>query len=142
MIKSKLIKTINKTTIKLKTMKTNLLIVIMLLIFGATNAQIGEIKVKNGYAMIYDENGKFTQKSINLGKSDVVSGYNSKYIIITKNGHAMIHDQTGRFTQKSISLYGDAYVKMVTNTAILIVKNGYTMYYDFEGKYTQKSTRN
>ena len=123
-------------------MKQFLLIATVLLTFGAAKAQIGEVKVKNGYAMIYDEDGKFSQKSISLGKNDELSGYNSKYIVITKNSYAMIYDHTGRFTQKSISLSGDAYVKSVTNTSILIVKNGYTMYYDFEGKYTQKSTRN
>ena len=36
-------------------------------------------KVKNGYAMIYDEDGKFTQKSISLGKNDELNGYNGKY---------------------------------------------------------------
>ena len=123
-------------------MKQILLIALIMLTFGAAKAQIGEVKVKNGYAMIYDEDGKFTQKSISLGKNDELNGYNGKYIVITKNGYAMIYDNTGRFTQKSISLSGDAYVKNVTNSAILIAKNGYTMYYDFDGKFTQKSTRN
>lgn len=123
-------------------MKRLLLMATMLLMFGAANAQIGEVKVERGYAMIYNEEGKFTQKSIRLDKTDELDGYNSKYIVISKGSHAWIYDHTGRFTQNSISLSGGAYIKNVTNTAILLVKNGYTMYYDFQGKYTQKSTRN
>jgi hypothetical protein len=115
-------------------MKQIILIATMLLTFGAAKAQIGKVKVKNGYAMIYDEDGKFSQKSIRLDKNDELNGYNSKYIVITSKGCALIYDYTGRYTQ-NISLSGNAYVEKVTSSAILIAKKGYIMYYDFDGKH-------
>ena len=126
----------------MKRFKQFILLTVMLLTFGFANAQIGEVKIESGYAMIYNEDGKFTQKSIRLDKNDVLNGFNNQYVIITKNGYVYIYDYSGKFTNNSIRLSGSDYVKNVTSTAILIVKGNLTWYYDFKGKFTNKTTRN
>lgn len=116
----------------------------MLLMFGAVNAQIAEVKQEGGYARIYNEEGRWTGNSIQLGYGDVVSGYNSKYIVVTEGlltgRYARIYNEKGRWTGNSISLSSTSYVIRVSETAILIKEFGKTRYYNFVGRYTGHST--
>ena len=124
-------------------MKQFLLIATMLLTFGTVSAQIGEVKQDGDIAKIYNDQGRYTN-SIPLtspwgnGKARL-SGYNSKYIVITDGDIAKIYDAQGRFTKRYISL-GKAYVKNVSATAILVKDGNITKYYDFNGRYTNKYT--
>jgi hypothetical protein len=71
-----------------------------------------------------------------------VSGYNSKYIVISDGKIARIYDDQGKYTGKNISLSSSMSVKNVAATAILISDGVLTRYYDFDGKYTGKNTKN
>jgi len=123
-------------------MKKLFLMATMLLMFGAVNAQIAEVKQEGSYARIYNEQGRYTGKSIRVSSGAEVSGYNSKYIVVTEGSYARIYNDQGRYTGKSIRLSSGSYVKNVSATAILIKEGSYTRYYDFNGRYTGNSTRN
>jgi len=120
-------------------MKKLFLMATMLLMFGAVNAQIGDVKVDGSSAKIYDDKGKYTYKSISLCSNCELSGFNSNYIVITDGSSAKIYDSQGKFTYKSISLCSNCSVKNVTPSGILIKDGSKTKIYDFEGKYTYKS---
>jgi hypothetical protein len=117
--------------------------ILMLLFVGTAislGAQIGEVKADGYWAKIYDENARYTGKSIALGSNKSLEGYNSRYVVIKDGYWAKIYDENARYTGKSIALGGDKYIKNVSGSAIL-VKDGYWVkYYDFDGRYTGKST--
>ncbi len=123
-------------------MKKLLLIATMLLTYGALNAQIAEVKQEGSYARIYNDQGSYTGNSIGLGSGALVSGYNTKYIVVTEGSYARIYDSKGSYTGNSISLGSGSgnYVKNVSANAILIKEGSYTRYYDFKGSYTGNST--
>jgi hypothetical protein len=51
--------------------------------------------------MIYDNTGRFTQKSISLSGDAYVKNVTNSAILISKNGYTMYYDFDGKFTQKS-----------------------------------------
>ena len=111
----------------------------MLLIFGAVNAQIGDVKVDGSSAKIYDDKGNYSYKSISLCSKCELSGFNSNYVVITDGSNAKIYDSKGNYTYKSISLCSNCSVKNVTPSGILIKDGNTTKIYDFKGNYTYKS---
>lgn len=123
-------------------MKQFFLLATMLLTFGAVNAQIAEVKQEGSYAKIYNDQGSYTGNYIRLISGAEVSGYNSKYIVVTEGSYAKIYDSDGSYTGNYIRLSSDSYVKNVSATAILIKEGSYTKYYDFKGSYTGNYTRN
>ena len=88
-------------------MKTNLLIVIMLLIFGATNAQSADYFIKNGDLMIRKGNSTSTFQRGNSSQIiDFAEGeLNGKYYLIywKSNGESKICtiDDSGKWSSQS-----------------------------------------
>ena len=121
-------------------MKRFLLMATMLLIYGAVNAQIGEVKVSGNQAKIYDESGNNTNRYVSLNSNSELVGYNSKFIVIVEGNQAKIIDSKGNFTYKYVSICSNCSVKKVTTSAILVKDGNMTKYYDFEGNYTNKYT--
>ncbi len=123
-------------------MKKFLLMATMLLIFGAVNAQIAEVKQDGSRAKIYNDQGSYTGKYMDLVSGAYVSGYNSKYIVVTEGSRVKIYDSNGSYIGKYIDLSSGSSVKNVSATTILIKEGSRTKYYDFNGSYTGKYTDN
>jgi hypothetical protein len=121
-------------------MKKLLLFLFFLMSVYTMNAQIGEVKVDGAYAKIYDENGRYTNRTILLGSNKTLAGYNSQYIVVVDRAYARIYDATGKDLNKSILLGDNKYIKHVSGSAILVKDGNYVKYYDFNGRYTNKST--
>jgi hypothetical protein len=121
-------------------MKKQLLILLFFSITYTMSAQIGEVKIDGPWAKIYDENARYTGKSIAVSGGKSLEGYNSRFIVIKDGPWAKIYDDQGRYTGKSISLGGDKYIKNVSGAAILVKDGPWIKYYDFDGRYTGKST--
>ena len=115
-------------------------LVLFLLLSIESQAQIGEVKVVNGYAKIYNEKGIFTN-SIYLNSKKLV-GYNNDFVVIQDGQYVKIFDNKGRFTGHSIYLNKSKSVTSVTPSFILIKDGNYTKYYDFKGNFTGHSTFN
>jgi hypothetical protein len=101
----------------------------------AANAQIGEVKIDGSSAKIYDERGSYSGIFIGLSSGARVSGYNSKFVVITDGSQARIYDSRGTYTGGYVSLSAGCYVKNVTANAILVKEGSITRYYDFRGNY-------
>ena len=114
-------------------MKKLFLMEIMLLMFGAANAQIADVKTDNGAARIYHDGDHNPSYSLVIDRDCQLSGFNSKYVIITCPGVVRIYQDKEWNASYSISLDAGNYVKNVTPTAILIKSPGSTRYYDFKG---------
>lgn len=121
-------------------MKKQFLLSFFLIVASAMNAQIGEVKVDGVWAKIYDENARYTGKSISVGGSKTLEGYNSRFIVVKDGMWAKIYNDQGQYTGKSISLGNDKYIKNVSGAAILVKDGAWVKYYDFDGRYTGKST--
>ncbi|MBM3921452.1 MAG: hypothetical protein FJ347_09565 [Sphingomonadales bacterium] len=121
-------------------MKNRVLMLLFLGISYAAGAQIAEVKIDGTWAKIYDENARYSGKSISLSGNKSLEGYNNRYIVIKDGTWAKIYDENARYTGKSISLSGDKYIKNVSGSAILIKDGSWVKYYDFDGRYTGKST--
>ncbi len=120
--------------------KKILLMAIMLLTFGAINAQIAEVKEEGSYAKIYNDQGRYSGYSIYIGSSYTLEGYNSSFIVVKEGSYAKIYNSNGRYTGNSIYLGSSYYIKNVTGSAILVKEGSYVKYYNFEGRYTGNST--
>lgn len=120
-------------------MKKLFLMATTLLIFGAVNAQIGDVKVDGYNAKIYDDKGNYSYNSISLCSNCELSGFNSNYVVITDGSSAKIYDSKGNYTYNSIGLCSNCSVKNVTPSGILIKDGNTTKIYDFKGNYTYKS---
>jgi hypothetical protein len=117
-----------------------LLSLIIFALLQTANAQIGEVKIDGSYAKIYNDQARYTGKSIYLGSNKTMEGYNGKHIVIKDGSYAKIYNDQAVYTGKSIYLGSDKYIKNVSAAAILIKDGSYVKYYDFEGRYTGKST--
>lgn len=111
----------------------------MMLMSGAVNSQIGDVKIDGSSAKIYDDKGNYSYMSIGLCSNCELSGFNSDYVVITDGRTAKIYDSKGNYTYNSIGLCSDCSVKNVTTSGILIKDGGTTKIYDFKGNYTYKS---
>jgi len=118
-------------------MKNLWIILFMFLSFVSASAQIGEIKKDGSLLRIYNENGVNTGMYVYLNSGAELSGYNSKYIVVTDGNLARIYDSTGSNTNNYVYLNAGCYVKNVTPTAILVKEGSITRYYDFRGNYLQ-----
>lgn len=121
-------------------MKKFLLVAIMMLIYGAVNAQIGEIKNQGSTAYIYNEQASYSGYSISLSGGREILGYNSKYAVVQDGSVAYIYDSKGSYTGYSISLSSGRRIKNVTVSNILVKDGSTVYYYDFKGSYTGNST--
>lgn len=123
-------------------MKKLLLMATMLLMFGAANAQISELrKTSSGAELyhIYDDNGNKTNYYVSLSYGQGLMGHNSKYIIIRDNSIYKIFDSKGQNTGKYVGLsYGEEFIK-ISESSIMIKSNGMTKHYDFTGKYLRSN---
>lgn len=120
-------------------MKQLIFIATMLLTFGSLNAQIADVKVEPGAARVYHEGDNYPSYSLTLDRDCEVSGFNTKYVVITCNSSVRIYKDKEYNCSYTISLDADCYVKNVTASAILIKAPGATRYYDFQGTFV-KST--
>jgi hypothetical protein len=109
------------------------------LTFGTINAQIGEVKVDGTNVKIYDDNGNDTGKRLTLCGGCELSGYNSRYIVITDGTNVKIYEGDTD-TGKRITLNNNGYIKKVTSSAILVKEGNTVKYYDFRGDDTGKRT--
>jgi hypothetical protein len=82
-------------------MKKLFLMATMLLMFGAVNAQIGDVKVDGSSAKIYDDKGKNTYKSISLCSNCSVKNVTPSGILIKDGSTTKIYDFNGKYTYKS-----------------------------------------
>lgn len=120
-------------------MKHLFLLATIFLTFSAVNAQIADVKIESGAARVYHEGDNYPSYSLTLDRDCEVSGFNTKYVVITCNSSVRIYKDKEYSCSYTISLDADCYVKNVTATAILIKAPGATIYYDFQGSFV-KST--
>jgi len=107
--------------------------------FRLVNAQIADVKVENGVAKVYHDGDNYPSYTLTLDRDCEVSGFNTKYVVITCNSSVRIYKDKEYSCSYTISLDADCYVKNVTASAILIKAPGATRYYDFQGAFV-KST--
>jgi hypothetical protein len=111
-------------------MKKLFLMAIMLLMFGAANAQIGDVQQKGGYLHSYDGNNEVGRFSI--GSSDVFLGFSSTIVVVQKDYYIISYDangsEKGRFSISS----GDKFTS-VNGNKINIKKDSYLITYDVNG---------
>ena len=120
-------------------MKRFLLMATMLLAFGVANAQIADIKTDNGAARVYHDGDNNPSYSLSIDRDCQLSGFNSKYVIITCSSSVRIYKDKEYNSSYSISLDAGNYVKNVTPTSILIKSQGSTRYYDFQGNFVRST---
>ncbi len=101
--------------------------------------QIGEVKVDGTNVKIYDDSGNDTGQRLTLCNDCELSGYNSKYIVITDGTNVKIYDGYTDTGQR-ITLNNNGFIKKVTSSAILIKEGSTIKYYDFNGNDTGKRT--
>ena len=123
-------------------MKKLFLMATMLLMFGAVNAQIAEVKEDGSMVKIYDDRGSYTGNYVSFCSKCELAGYNSKYIVVVDGSMAKIYDSKGSYTGNYVSLCSSCYVKNVSASAILVKDGSMTKYYDFKGSYTGNYTTN
>jgi len=111
----------------------------MLLTFGAVNAQIVDVKEDKGAARVYHEGDNYPSYSLSIDRDCELSGFNSKYVVITCPESVRIYKDKEYNCSFTISLDAGFYVKTVTSSSILIKAPGSTRYYDFQGNFV-KST--
>lgn len=116
-------------------MKTTLILIIMTLGFSSSFAQIGDLKKDGNLLRIFDEKGINTGLYVYLNNGAELSGYNSKYIIVTDGNLARIYDSRGNNTGNYVYLNSGWFVKNVTPAAILVKDGTTTRFYDFRGNY-------
>lgn len=121
-------------------MKKSISVFATLFIHTLVTAQIGEVKVSGNQAKIYDGEGRFTHRYVDLSSGYELVGYNSKYIVVRYQDQARIYDSDGKYTYKYAPICNSCKLVNVGPTAILIKQGNMTKYYDFEGKYTNKYT--
>lgn len=122
-------------------MKYLFLFATLILTFSAVNAQIADVKVEAGAVRVYHEGDNYPSYSLTLDRDCEVSGFNTKYVVITCNSSVRIYKDKEYNCRYTISLDANCYVKNVTASAILIKTPGATRYYDFKGVFL-KSTAN
>lgn len=117
------------------------MIATMLLTCSALSAQIADAKVESGAVRVYHEGENYPSYSLSLDRNCELSGFNTKYIVITCNNFSVrIYKDNEYNSSYSIALNKGSYVKNVTSSSILIQDPGVTRYYDFNGKFI-KSTK-
>ncbi len=116
-------------------MKQIIIIAAMLLTFSAVKAQIADVKEDNGAARVYHEGDNYPSYSLSIDRNCSLSGFNTKYVVITCPGSVRIYKDKDYNCSYTISLDANCYVKNVTSSAILIKAPGSTRYYDFQGNF-------
>jgi hypothetical protein len=113
-------------------MKSIFVTIIMVLIFGAANAQlIGECRVVHSNVNVFDANGTLAC-SIKLRSGSELSGYSRSIIVISQDSIANVFNSKGDFLS-SIHLLNGAYVKNVVGNTVLIKNDSMTNIYDSKG---------
>lgn len=112
-------------------MKKLLLTATMLLIFGAANAQIGDVQQKGNWLYSYDGSKEIGRFSIN--STNVFLGFSSTIIVVQKGNWIYSYDakgiEKGRFSINS----SDQFRSVIGNN--INIKKGNWMYtYDVKGK--------
>ncbi len=121
--------------------KKGIISFIFILLYTLCSAQIGNVIVERNFAKIYNENGYYTGKWINLTSNVNSIGWNDRYIVIVKNSKIYIYNHEGSYTGKWISLCSECKFHLVTRNNIIIIEKGYKLlHYDFIGSYTGKFT--
>ena len=78
--------------------------ILMLLFVGTAislGAQIGEVKADGYWAKIYDENARYTGKSIALGGDKYIKNVSGSAILVKDGYWVKYYDFDGRYTGKS-----------------------------------------
>jgi len=115
-------------------MKPIFVTIMMVLIFGTSNAQqIGECRVKRSSIAVFDANGSYTC-SIKLKSGAELSGYSRSIIVITEGSTANVFNSKGEFLS-SINLRNGAYVKNVVGETVLIKDDSMTNVFDSKGNF-------
>jgi hypothetical protein len=112
-------------------MKKFFLMATMLLMFGAVNAQIGDVQQKGNWLYSYDGSKEVGRFSIN--SSDVFQGFSSTIIVVQKGNWIYSYDakgsEKGRFSINSADQF-----KNVNGNNIIIKKGNWAYTYDVKGK--------
>lgn len=116
-------------------MKRILIIAAVILIFGSVNAQIADVKAEKGVVKVYHEGDNYPSYSLSIDRDCELSGFNSKYVVITCPGSVRIYKDKDYSCSNTIPLDAGFYVKNVTSSAVLIKSPGSTRYYDFKGNF-------
>lgn len=107
-------------------MKYFLFMVIMLLTFGAVNAQIADAKKKGEYLYIYGENGQ-KLSSMYLGTYDL-AGITSSFFVVKKRDYVYVYDYN---CKKISSMYiGHYMIRGASGNSFTLKRGDYIYTYD------------
>ena len=112
-------------------MKRFFLMLTMLLMFGAVNAQIGDVQQKGSHLYCYD--GQREIGRIYLSSSDVFLGFSSAIVVIKKGNHICSCDAKGRELGRFYLSSTDQF-RSVIGSNINIKKGRTIVTYDVNGR--------
>ena len=102
-------------------MKKLFILLTILFVPQLLTAQIGDVRQDGRTLHIYNDDLKYTYKTVSLCRSCELVGFNSKYIVISEPRiKATIFDHNGKYTQWFINYTRSTYVKNITNTSIIM----------------------
>lgn len=114
-----------------KKMKKLFILATILLMFGAANAQIGDVQQKGNWLHSYDGNREIGRFAI--GSSDEFLGFSSSIVVVKKGNWIHSYDQKGielgRFAIGSSDQF-----RSVNGNNIIIKKGNWSFTYDVKGK--------
>jgi hypothetical protein len=111
-------------------MKKLILMATMLLIFGAANAQIGDVQQKGSWLYSYDGNNEVGYFSIN--SSDVFLGFSSTIVVVQKGSWIYSYDAKGN-EKGYFSINSSDEFRSVNGNNINIKKGSWLYTYDVKG---------
>ena len=114
-----------------KKMKKLFLMATMLLMFGAVNAQIGDVQQKGNWLLSYDGNKEVGRFSI--GSSDEFLGFSSTIVVVKKGNWVLSYDAKGKEMGR-FSIGSSDQFRSVNGNNINIKKGNWLLTYDVKGK--------
>lgn len=109
-------------------MKKLLLILTMLLSFGAFKAQISDVQQKGSYLYVYGEDNQ-NKSTLSLGGTDEYLGMGSTFFVVKRGSYIYTYDSDSR-NIGSLSLPGDAKFKSAGGSSFNIKIGSYIYTYD------------
>jgi len=112
-------------------MKKLFLLVTMFLLFGAINAQIGDVQQKGNWLYSYEGSKEVGRFAIN--SSDVFLGFSSTIIVVQKGNWIYSYDEKGK-EKGRFSINSSDQFRSVNGNNIIIKKGNWVYTYDVKGK--------
>jgi|GEM_PF-4884860 len=102
-----------------------------------TQAQITDVTVKDGFALVKNASVKGVVK-IEVCSSCKVAGFNGGHLVIFSGPKAVIYNSKGKQTGTLKLKRGDKIIEVNNKDIIIKETTGYTAYYDFYGSYKKR----